>query len=87
MQTIGASGTLICAQRMRVQERVMNRRMAILFGGWVAGTASAQTLDDLMKEFGKLPKPPIDATKKGASDDKTTRRESKRLWPSAPSGP
>ena len=51
----------------------MNRRMAILVGGWVAGTASAQTrtLDDLMKEFGKLPKPPTDATKTGASDDKT----------------
>jgi hypothetical protein len=52
---------------MRMQEIVMNRRMAILFGGFGAGLASAQVpkLEDLMKEFGKLPKPPTDG------DDKT----------------
>lgn len=51
----------------------MKRRMAILFGGFVACTASAQMpkLDDLMKEVGKLPKPPTDGTKTGASDEKT----------------
>jgi len=49
----------------------MNRRMAILLGGGVAGAASAQTFDDLMKGLGKLLKPPTDATKTGASDDQT----------------
>jgi len=51
----------------------VNRRMAILLGGWVAGTAAAQprTLDDLMKDLGKLPKAPTDATRTGAADDKT----------------
>jgi hypothetical protein len=51
----------------------MNRRMAILFAGLVAGTASAQVpkLEDLMKEVGKLPKSPTDATKSGVSDEKT----------------
>ena len=51
----------------------MNRRMAILFGGSVATMASAQLpkLDDLMKEVGKVPKSPTDATKAGAADDKT----------------
>ena len=51
----------------------MKRRTAILFGVSFARIASAQVpkLDDLMKEVGKLPKPPSDGTKTGASDEKT----------------
>ncbi|HET7527764.1 MAG TPA: DUF4197 domain-containing protein [Burkholderiaceae bacterium] len=47
--------------------------MAILFGAFGACTASAQMpkLDDLMKEAGKLTKPPTDGTKAGSSDEKT----------------
>ena len=43
--------------------------MAILFGAFGACTASAQMpkLDDLMKEAGKLTKPPTDGTKAGTS--------------------
>jgi uncharacterized protein DUF4197 len=50
----------------------MNRRLAILFGGTLAGTASAQMpkLDDLMKEVDKATKGSTDA-KAGTSDDKT----------------
>jgi hypothetical protein len=50
----------------------MNRRWAILFGGVLAGTVSAQLpkLDDLMKEVDKATKGSTDA-KAGTSDDKT----------------
>ncbi|HEY6510555.1 MAG TPA: DUF4197 domain-containing protein [Burkholderiaceae bacterium] len=50
----------------------MNRRMAILATGSLAGTAAAQLpkFDDLVKEVGKIPQGPTGA-KTGASDDKT----------------
>ncbi|HEX6723462.1 MAG TPA: DUF4197 domain-containing protein [Burkholderiaceae bacterium] len=50
----------------------MNRRLAILFGGALAGAASAQLpkLDDVMKEVDKATKGSTGA-KAGTSDDKT----------------